>query len=133
MKGYRLALVVGVLAVGLGACAAGADQSLDQVDKAQGVAGQVRLQTAATAMTSFLSENGSFNGFDAAAGEQFEPSLNWVDGGPAADGVVSVRGVTSTSAVLVTADGGAITCLAQSYPAAAYLGTADAETAADCH
>lgn len=110
-----------------------------QVEQDMGVASEaavvgtgVDLNAAAVAVSTYLAENGSLDGFNAGAAGGMEPAIKWVDGGSAQSGVVSIRGASGSDVVLVTLDAtGNPQCLAF-VGGAKSMGSTDAQSPADC-
>lgn len=120
------------LMMALAGCASQVETDLSVASQAEDTAGAANLQVAGTAASGYMAENGSYDGFNAAAASALEPAFKWVDGGAAASGVVSIRGASGDSVVLVTKSAsGAPVCLAFA-GGAQTSGTVDAQTAADC-
>jgi len=133
MKKTATALIgAALLAASLAGCASQIQTDLSAADTAENTAGQADLSMAAIAASGYLGENGSFDGFNAAAASAMEPAFKWVDGGPATLGVISIRGAGGDSVVMVTMSAsGTPQCLAFSGGAQS-LGSTDATTAAGC-
>jgi hypothetical protein len=104
--------------------------ALGQVDRAKHVSAQATLETAIRAARGYFVENGTYQGFGPSAASIWDPAVRYTTG-PAAPGVVSIRGVTPTSLVMVTSTGTAYLCIAQNGGVVTY-GRADARTAAAC-
>jgi hypothetical protein len=129
-----LILLIGMtlLVTALAGCASAAKTDIEQIPKAQNIAGQADLSAAAIPVSAYLAENGSLDGFNAAAAAAIEPATKWADGGAATQGVVSIRGAVGDSVVLVTMSAsGTPQCLAFS-GGAQHQGSTDAQTAAAC-
>lgn len=128
--------VVGLLLMAA-ACTGNAEQGLDLADTASGIGGHLQLQQASAAASLYFGTNGTYVGFNAAAGESTEPAIQWMDGGTATNGAVSIRGATPTSVVLVTSDAGVtvngstISCLGLNSGIES-KGSQDAQNAAGC-
>jgi type IV pilus assembly protein PilA len=94
-----------------------------------------RLRDALIAARTFQSDDVSFTGFDAAEGEDIEPSLQWADGPANVARQVNVEAATSDDITLTAmTPSGEIYCLAWSSTAAngRVQGRGDAATYADC-
>lgn len=127
-------LVGGILALTLigSGCTGNSGEALDTLDDAQVLPGQLQLQQAASIAGNYFATKTTYVGFTAAEGREFEPTITWTDGGPAAPGAISVRGASATSIVFVTADeDGSVSCLGQTSMQDS-PGTQDAQTAAEC-
>jgi hypothetical protein len=105
-------------------------EAIAQIDRARDVSAQATLQTAVRGASAYFAENATFVGFDPQAASQFDPSIRYTTGAPTAS-MVSIRGVTPTSVVLVTSTGSAHLCAAVSAGVVSF-GRADAATAAAC-
>jgi hypothetical protein len=130
-----VALVAGALVVVPFALAGHQEASHDQdaiaqIDRARDVSAQATLQTAVGGASAYFAENATFAGFDPQAAVLFDPSVGYTTGAAAPD-LVSIRGVTPTSVVLVTSTGSGYLCAAVSGGVVSY-GRADAATAAAC-
>jgi hypothetical protein len=86
-------------------------EAIAQWEKARDLRAQARLQTAVRGASAYLAENATLTGFDPEQASLFDPSNRYTSGAPTAS-VVSIRGVTPTSAVLVTSTGSAYLCAA---------------------
>jgi hypothetical protein len=103
----------------------------DPIGKANDVEAQAMLSTAIRSTQAYFAENGSYQGFDASVAGQYDTSTTYTTG-PATVGVVSVRGVTPTTVVMVTATkGGGVLCAAAGASGVTY-GREDAQSAAQC-
>ena len=122
--------LVGVLSV---ACVQKqVEQDMGIASEAANVGSQVDLVQASLAATTYMAENGSFDGFNASLAAGLEPSVRWADGGAAQTGIISIRGASGMSVVLVTLDAtGNPTCLAF-INGVKQTGNTDAQTPADC-
>ena len=122
-----------LLIAALAGCASQVETDLSAADQAKDTAGAADLSMAAIPVSTYAAENSGLDGFNSAAAKAIEPALQWADGGPAQLGVVSIRGASGDSVVLVTLSGsGSAVCLAFSGGVQSQ-GTTDAQTAADCH
>ena len=101
--------------------------------RAQDRAAQSDLRNALTAGKAFFTDGDEYTGFDAAEGQDIEPSLTWVDGGPAVQGSVHVKLVSATDLVLSTLSAsGEFFCIADSSTVGTNRGDEDAATFAAC-
>ncbi len=114
-----------------GAGTSGGQAPVDPIGKANDVQAQANLQSAMTAAQVYFAENGTYDGFGAQVAGQYDPAITYTSGA-ASPGVVSVRGVTPTTVVMVTAtkDGGYL-CAAEQGDVVSY-GRADAPSPAQC-
>lgn len=109
----------------------GGQAPVDPIGKANDISAQAMLNTAIRSTQVYFAENGTYQGFDATAAGQYDPSTIYTSG-PAAPGAVSVRGVTPTTVVMVTATvDGAFLCAAAQADAITF-GRADAQSPAQC-
>jgi hypothetical protein len=115
---------------GAGTAGASGQAPVDPIGKANDVQAQANLQGAMSAAQVYFAENGSYDGFSAQVAGQYDPGIPYT-GGPATPGAVSVRGVTPTTVVMVTATKGGFLCAAATGNAVSY-GRADAQSAAQC-
>jgi hypothetical protein len=102
----------------------------DPGGRANDVQAQATLNNAITVARVHFAETGSFTGFDAAVASSYDPSVRYSTG-PAAPGVVSIRGVTPTTVVFVTTAAGGYLCAAANGDAITF-GRVDALAAAQC-
>ena len=111
--------------------ASSGEAPVDPIGKANDIQAQAMLSTAIQSTQVYFAENGSYQGFDATVARQYDASTTYASG-PAAVGVVSVRGVTATTVVMVTATkGGGYLCAAAESNAVTY-GRADVQSSAQC-
>jgi hypothetical protein len=103
---------------------------VDPIGKASDVQAQADLQGAISAAQVYYAENGSYAGFGVQAAGQYDPAITYTSGA-ASPGVVSVRGVTPTTVVLVTATKHAYLCAGAQADVVSY-GRADAQSPAQC-
>jgi len=104
---------------------------VDPIGKANDISAQATLNIALGSTQVYFAENGTYQGFDAQVAGQYDPSVTYTSG-PAAPGVVSVRGVTATTVVMVTAtEGGSYLCAAAQADVVTF-GRADAQSPAQC-
>lgn len=109
----------------------GGQAPVDPIGQANDVQAQANLNNAIRSTQVYFAENGSYQGFDAQVAGQYDPSVTYT-AGPAAPGVVSVRGVTPTTVVMVTAtEGGGYLCAAAQADVVTF-GRADALSPAQC-
>jgi hypothetical protein len=106
------------------------EQAVGEISAANSVEGQALLSSAIPAVQSYFAENGSLTGFGPQAASGFEPSIRYGTGAAVA-GQVSIRGVTPTSAVLVTMTGAGPLCAAFNGGMVTF-GSVDAQSAAQC-
>jgi hypothetical protein len=109
----------------------GSEAPVDPIGRANDVQAQANLTNAIRSTQVYFAENGSYQGFDAQVAGHYEASVTYTAGAPA-PGVVSVRGVTPTTVVMVTAtqDGGYLCAAAQADVVT--FGRADAQAPAQC-
>ena len=103
--------------------------------RAQDRGAQSSLRDAFTAARSFHTDRDSYAGFDAAAGEAIEHTLQWTDGAANAHRQVNIEAVTAAEVTLTSvSSSGEIFCIADSSTAAtgAVRGIGDATSYADC-
>lgn len=104
---------------------------VDPIGKANDIQAQALLNTAISSTQVYFAENGSYQGFDATVAAQYDPSTTYTSG-PASVGAVSIRGVTPTTVVMVTATkGGDSLCVAAQADVVTF-GRADAQAPAQC-
>jgi hypothetical protein len=130
-----VALVAGILVVIPFAVAAHQEvshgqEAVAQIDRAKDVSAQATLQTAVQTASAYFAENGTFQGFGPQPASLFDPSIKYTTGAAAPD-VVSIRGVTPTSVVMVTSTGSAFLCAAVNAGVVSF-GRVDAATAVAC-
>ena len=133
MLGMRRYVLLFALVALVGGCVQKqVEQDMGIASEAAVVGTGVDLGVAGVAASTYLAENGSFDGFSASAAGALEPSISWVDGGSARSGVVSIRGAAGSDVVLVTLDAtGNPQCVAF-VGGARSTGSTDAQTPADC-
>jgi hypothetical protein len=103
----------------------------DPGGRANDVQAQVALNSAITVARLYHAETGSYGEFDAEVASGYDPSVAYTSG-PAAPGVVSIRGVTPTTLVFVTVStGGAYLCAAATGDVVTF-GRVDALAASQC-
>jgi hypothetical protein len=103
----------------------------DPIGKANDASTEISLQTAIQAAAAYFTGSGTYVGFDAAQASAYDPSIH-ITVGAAQPGVISERGITATTIVLVTDDGsGGVLCAAAN-GAQVTFGRADAQSAAEC-
>lgn len=104
--------------------------AVSQIGKVNDLGAQATMQTAIRTASIYFAENGSYEGFGPQAASQYDPSVRF-SSGPAAPGVVSVRGVTPISVVMVTSTGSGFVCAAVTGDIVTH-GRVDAQSAAAC-
>jgi len=104
--------------------------AVSQIGKVNDLGAQATMQTAIRTASIYFAEHGSYEGFGPEFASQYDPSVRFT-AGPALPGVVSVRGVTSISVVMVTSTGSGFVCAAATGDIVTY-GRVDAQSAADC-
>jgi len=104
--------------------------AVSQIGKVNDLGAQATMQTAIRTASIYFAEHGSYEGFGPQAASQYDPSVRFTTG-PAAPGVVSVRGVTPISVVMVTSTGSGFVCAAATSDLVTY-GRVDAQSAAAC-
>ncbi len=101
------------------------------IGRANDISAQATLHSAIRSAEVYLAERGAFDGFDPQAASAYDPSISYTTA-PASPGVVSIRGLTSSTVVLVTAvDGGGYVCVAATYDVVSF-GRSDARTPEQC-
>jgi hypothetical protein len=115
---------------GAGAAGASGQAPVDPIGKANDVQAQANLQTAMSSAQVYYAENGSYQGFSAQVAGQYDPAITYTSGA-ATPGVVSVRGVTPTTVVMVTGTKQGVLCAAATADVVSY-GRTDAQSAAQC-
>jgi hypothetical protein len=113
---------------GDGAGSGGAPQ--DPIGRANDAGGQATLNNAIRVAQVYYAENGSFTGFGPQVAAQFDPTVKFTMG-PAGPGIVSLRGLTPTSVVLVTATENGYLCAAAQGEIVAF-GRSDAQIPSQC-
>jgi len=109
----------------------GASTAIEQIPKAESVQTQLSLDTAMRGAQVYFAENATFLGYSTTCAMQNELSVRYSTG-PAQVGVVTIRGVTATTIVLVSkADSGQTLCSAAT-GSTIVQGTQDAQSAAEC-
>lgn len=108
-----------------------AEDAAAPVEQARDVQADALLLGAAGVAQAYLAEHGSFEGFTPQTAAQLDPFFGWNASPVASTGAVSIRGVTPSSLVLVTAGAGRPLCLAVE-PGGTRRGSTDARSAADC-
>jgi hypothetical protein len=103
---------------------------VDPIGKTNDVGAQADLNNAVQVAQMYFAENGSYTGFTPQAAAGIEPTITFT-AGPAASGTVSIRGVTATSVVLVTATARGPLCAAAESSAVSF-GRTDAQSPAQC-
>jgi hypothetical protein len=99
-------------------------------------AAKAELRNALVAGKTFYTDGTTYSGFDSTEGSSIEPSLTWVDDGPASLGVVSIDLASGAQVVLSTRSASGQTfCLADDAASGGTSGTVDAQGAtstSDC-
>jgi len=104
--------------------------AVSQIGKVNDLGAQATMQTAIRTASIYFAEHGSYEGFGPHAASQYDPSVRFT-AGPAVPGMVSVRGVTPFSVVMVTSPGSGFVCTAATGDIVTY-GRVDAQSAAAC-
>lgn len=102
----------------------------DPIGKANDAQAQASLNNAIRVAQVFYAENGSFSGFGPQVAAQYEPNLTFTIG-PAAPGVVSLRGLSSKTVVFVTGTDSGYLCAAAQGEIVAF-GRSDAQSPSQC-
>ena len=102
----------------------------DPIGRSNDVSAQADLTNAVQVAQMYFAENGSFSGFTPQAAGAIEPTITFTTG-PAASGTVSIRGVTPTTVVLVTATARGPLCAAAESSTVS-MGRTDARSPAQC-
>ena len=103
----------------------------DPIGKATDVSTQASLSTAITAAQAFYAGSGTYEGFEAQA-VSLDASIH-LGTGATQPGVITVRGVSASTIVLVTIDeSGGVLCVAADGSTVTY-GRADAQTPLQCN
>jgi len=106
------------------------DSGLQAASAAEDLSAQNVLRNAMTGAQVYFADRGSFVGFSPDVAAQYEPSSDFTTGA-AAPGLVSIRGVSDTTIVMVTESGAGALCIAATYDAVSY-GRIDATSASSC-
>jgi hypothetical protein len=105
---------------------------ISPVGAAADVSTQSDLSVAIGVAANYFVDSGTYVGFTASEAARDEPSLRYSDGGAAQVGVVSIRGATQTTVVLVERSAsGQVFCEANT-GGQAVMGRTDAQTAESC-
>lgn len=104
--------------------------AVSQIGKVNDLGAQATMQTAIRTASIYFAERGSYEGFGPEFASQYDPSVRFT-AGPAVPGMVSVRGVTPFSVVMVTSTGSGFVCAAATGDIVTY-GRVDAQSAAAC-
>lgn len=113
------------------ASAATPEAPVDPIGRANDTQAQATLNNAAVIARVHFAETGSYEGFGAEIASSYDPTVTFTSGPPAPD-VVSIRGVTPTTVVFVTAtDNGGYLCAAANGDAVTF-GRVNALAAAQC-
>jgi hypothetical protein len=110
---------------------AGQRTPVDPIGRANDTMAQATLNNAIRSAQVFYAERGSFDGFGPEVAAQYDPSVTYTSGA-AAPGVVSIRGLSPSTVVFVTAsEDGAMLCAAANGDAVSF-GRTDAQTSLQC-
>lgn len=107
-----------------------AEQAVGAIDTANDAQAKVILTNAVRGAQVYFAENGTLTGYGVDAARLFDPTVVY-SAGPARQGQVSIRGVGSTTAVLVSLGGSGPLCVAVNGDIVTY-GFVDASSAAEC-
>lgn len=107
---------------------AGAPQG--PIGRANDTQAQAALNNAIRVAQVFYAENGTFAGFGPQLAAQYDPTLTFTTG-PAAPGVVSLRGLSPTTVVFVTGSENGYLCAAAQGEIVAF-GRSDAQSPSQC-
>jgi hypothetical protein len=107
---------------------AGAPQG--PIDRANDAQAQASLNSAIRVAQVFYAENGTFAGFGPEVAAQYDPTVRFTIG-PAAPGVVSLRGLSPTTVVFVTGTENGYLCAAAQGEIVAF-GRSDARSPSQC-
>ena len=109
----------------------GGEAAPGPISQANDAMAQATMNDAIRVPQVYYAENGTFEGFSAQVAAQFAPTVNFT-GGPPAPGVVSIRGLTATTVVLVTSlEPGGSLCAAAEGDLVTF-GRTNASTSAQC-
>jgi hypothetical protein len=111
-----------------GATGAGAPQG--PIARANDAQAQASLNSAIRVAQVFHAENGTFTGFGPQVAAQYDPNVRFTMG-PAGPGVVSLRGLSPTTVVFVTATESGYLCAAAQGEIVAF-GRSDAQSPSQC-
>lgn len=104
---------------------------VDPIGRAGDVQAQATLNNAVRIAQVFYAENGTYSGFGPEVAAQYDPTVTFSIGS-AAPGVVSVRGLTPSTVVFVTAtEGGGHLCAAANAQVVSF-GRSDAQVPSQC-
>ncbi len=104
---------------------------VDPIGMANDTRAQAGLNDAVRVAQVYFAEHGTFEGFGPLVGSGYAPTLTFTSG-PAEPGVVSIRGLSATTIVLVTAtEGGGYLCAAAESEVVSF-GRSDALAPAEC-
>jgi hypothetical protein len=102
----------------------------DPIGRANDAQGQASLNNAIRVAQVYYAENGSFAGFSPQVAAQYDPTVTFTMG-PAGPDVVSLRGLTPTTVVFVTATPSGYLCAAAQGEIVGF-GRSDAQNASQC-
>lgn len=108
-----------------------AEQGIQAIGKANDVSAEASLTNAMQGAKVWLAEQGSLVGYGVTQATDFDPQTKYDTSATAEAGVVSIRGATPTSIVLVTKGGTGALCAALTDGAVTY-GRVDAGSATQC-
>jgi hypothetical protein len=111
--------------------AGSSEPPVDQIGRANDARAQATLNNAARVAQIYFAENGSYEGFGPAVASGYDPTVRY-SSGPAAPGVVSIRGLSPSTVVFVTtSESGAYLCAAAQAEVVSF-GRADAQAPSQC-
>jgi hypothetical protein len=108
-----------------------AEQGIQAIGKANDVSAEASLTNAMQGAKVWLAEQGSLVGYGVTQATDFDPQTKYDASATAEAGVVSIRGASPSSVVLVTKGGTGALCAALTDGAVTY-GRVDAGSAAQC-
>jgi len=104
---------------------------VDPIGRAVDVQAQAQLNESIRVAQVFFAESGTYDGFGPSVAAEYAPNVTFTTAA-AAPGIVSIRGVTSTTVVLVTAvEDAAYLCAAADMDLVSF-GRSNAQTPAQC-
>jgi hypothetical protein len=111
--------------------AGSSEPPVDPIGRANDVRAQATLNNAARVAQIYFAENGSYEGFGPEVASGYDPTVRY-SSGPAAPGVVSIRGLSPSTVVFVTtSESGAYLCAAAQAEVVSF-GRADAQAPSQC-